>query len=276
MQRTTILFGGVVAAAVLCGAGVRALQADRVPARLRTLGKVVYSFEHERPWPRHDTSRATFRSDAKLRPLLLVGRNLGGSMTFQFEQAAGLGDLGGVEIDLGDAKVTTSGSFSVVWDRYSDSPDAERMACTDWLKREPRHHVILKIDSMKDFRQADGDKAPRGAEVFQAKVHGALQLADRVVEEGQAARYVVRRAVDIDAPATLTFQDGTASVGKGVTHASLTLRAQLSLKGEDIGLTGGDAGDIKLHFMLTGYTDFQSQTDKLYKTRLDNKLPLGD
>ena len=275
MQRTSIFLGGV-AAAVLCGAGGGAIHADRVPARLRTLGKVVYSFERERPWPRHDTSRATFRSDAKLRPLLLVGRNLGGSMTFRFEQAAGLGDLGGVEIDLGDAKVTTSGGFSVVWDRYSDSPDAERMACADWLKRECRYHVILKIDSMKDFRQADGDKAPRGSEVFQARVHGALQLADKVVEEGQAARYVVRRAVDIDTPATLTFRDGAASAEKGVTHASLTLRGAATLKGGQIGLTGDDAGDVKLQFMLTGYTDFQSQTEKLYKTRLDNKLLLDD
>ena len=240
----------VLAAVAACGAVAArrgGAAAPGVPLQRQLTEGVKYVFEPVVGERRitHDTAVLTLRNRAKLRPLFVTGRGQAGSLEVVFED---VGDMQGL-VDSGDVAELldygkTRGKARIAFEEYSASlPDADRTAGADWVKADAPPELVLTI------------KAVRGWAPQTPKPEGG----DGADEEGASRRYGVKiqatlaageRTAAIEAPGEATL--AAPGAGKGGEAGRMILRGTFTFQGADLGLTGGDAGEMAGTFEAVG------------------------
>ncbi len=257
------------AVALTLGAPLTRLDAGKRRPRKLT-GNVLYEFTRGRSrvsrgsWPGFDTALITFDNPRKLRPLLSSGRNVHGAMLVTWEEYDGplssliddpdmAGLLGGVP--------RTRGEFTVAFDRWPTMQgDPAPYTCAGWIRRRPRPRFGLTVREMADWAPLAEMRRGRRRirpNTYECTLKGAFRVDTDEYE--------------VTIPARVHFGEPEHSE-KRRRPATMSIQGRFTMLGADMGLTGDDAGEIRITVQMVGFTDFTSVTGKLLKKALDQKV----
>lgn len=244
MRTFTLIFVG------LCGfvgvhVGAPVCQADDAPEFA-----AGYSFERrfDGNWPKHATARLTLRNPKKLRPLFIVGNNVEGPLRVELNEPKDIDDL------LGEAWFGRStGSFSVTFSRYSaPSSDLDRHAATQWLTPDPRPELELHIAALTDWRRPPlgVDKRGRKQRPPEHVTDGSYDVKVQAALEWGGKRY------PLTFPARVRFRANRKVNNKAIPH-TLVFNADFETSGAKLGLSGADAGPMRVQLTIEGYSKLE-------------------
>ncbi len=191
----------------------------------------------EQRLPGYWSCYASFRNELQPRPLFIAGVNTNGVINFHFDTDEGRRE---------QVKVTASGEGTAVLRLYGSKRemlDASGYACAEWVSTRPHPQVFVTFSNLRDLefdnkellallnplrRPDERGRLPRPA----VNMKGVFDLELRV--GGNRLRIP-------ELPLTLTIQDVT-------TYWDTRLYFSTVFKGSDIGLSGNDAGEIRMRF----------------------------
>jgi len=236
-------------------------RAGTKPSALPPAGvKAAYKFD--RSGPRYQAMGLIIRNADKIAPLLGVGRNLDGEIAVTVPDLGKMGFLAGDKTlgKLTDTTMKAAGGFSAeittfgVSDRFTADPN--KFAAAEWLNRQVKPKIVVKIDSLTDWKEYKDEKGQVDGDRFEVTAKGSFH-ADA-------------NSVALDGPARVTF---IAPRRIGDPHA-IRVSLERTIKGASLGLTGRDAGDLQLTISTTGYARTGKETTK--KVVEEVKETLGD
>jgi hypothetical protein len=135
-------------------AGGKDQQSALPPPGVRT----AYKFDEA--GPHFQAFGLLIRNPEKSAPLIACGRNTGGEIAVTVPDLGKMGFMAGDKAldKLTDTAMKASGRFSAETLTYGGprwaKVDPNRYACAEWLNRETKPKVAIKIDSMTDWHPA--------------------------------------------------------------------------------------------------------------------------
>lgn len=258
-----LILGGLLLLGGLAATGhARSRPAKGIPLAFEFNHEAYRDRQRQRDWPRWVTVMLTVRNPAKRRPLFMYGRNESGTLTLSFDDMGGLADGFEVRAD-GDAVIRVN--------QYSATRalDVDDYSAADWVRADPMPEVRVVITALEGFadqnqgmkalldpnRKSDARSRDQRRAVYAATMRGEIR-----VHEARAP---------FEVPVQVTL-------GERVDHYTLTLEATMAVKGADLGLTGGDAGEtLSLRLLTTAFAAFPQTQRAPTIDSLDMDMDLG-
>lgn len=279
-QRNVLLLSAALAAASC--AAVRAQEAPAAGGGF----VLTYYFDRrgffdrpDRPHPTHHTTLIALRSPRKPFPLFATGINLDGKMTFTFADDKEMDVLAdGSELTGTIEYGKTAGEFRAVADAYGPVLDRKRLAGADLLAGGKPTPLTVQVRRVRNFSPVRGGRTLTGQFArYNVKIDAVLARcrADAPPADAGRDRYTPVRQVALEAAGYVAMTDGVLAAKDPADKApgAVTISGRATFAGADLGLTGDDAGEIEVHFVCVGYTDYAAAAGAILKGRTPTLVP---
>ena len=208
-------------------AQVAAAAAPSAAAAPANLPDSVLAYSFPRTAPRFMTTMVFITNPRKLRPILLYGR----------------GERGSLRADP-DNTARNQADFSVLADRYDTAAvDTDRMAAGTWVARERGDRPSVRV-RVREISGVERREEGRDRRRYRASFRGELEADGRTVP--------------FTSEGTLRFTDAGRVQGHRAS-ARVYLSTSFTVRGQDLGLAGEDAGDLEFEVWMIGYTGMEDR-----------------
>ena len=284
VQRNVLLLSAAAFAAAPC-APVRA----QVPAAAGAGFVLTYYFDRrgffdrpDRLYPTHHTTLVALRNPKKPFPLFATGINLDGKMTFTFADDKEMDVLAdGSELTGTIEYGRTAGEFRAVADAYGPVLDRKRLAGADLPAGGKPAPLIVQVRRVRNFSPVRGGRTMTGQfRRYNVKIDAVLARcraeapATPPADAGRDA-YAPLRQVTLEAAGYVAMTDGVLAAKDPADNVpgAVMISGRATFTGADLGLTGEDAGEIEVHFVCVGYTDYATAAGAILKGRTPTLVP---
>ena len=217
----------------------------------------VYSFEGQ---PRYQALGLIIRNPNKVAPLLACGYNTAGQIAIRMPRKDL--DLLASEKKLDEGKMEASGSFTGEIATYGAprfaKVDPNKYACAEWLGREEKPKIVVKLDSITDWKEGRDRSGKPDPDRFAVKLAGSITVDGTNV-----------------LPIDTTGRVSLSAPRRPGNPYGLRLTFEITVRGAALGLGGQDAGELSLTCSTSSSCQITRQVTKKVTEELREKAGKG-